>query len=167
MHILAPAGNRTKRYRGQSVVELALLLPILIMLLLGALDLGRAFHYFIAVSNATRAGGVYAIDATALPCSPPSSVDLTDEDAVKAYCDANHTSDRINLIKDSIKYEIEKQNITVSSIKVTPDDVIASQTPVTVTVAFEFKLINPLAQVWWGDENGKIIFTYESIVRYA
>jgi hypothetical protein len=40
--------------RGQSLVEAALSLPILLLLVLGIADLGRFAYYAIAVSNATR-----------------------------------------------------------------------------------------------------------------
>jgi Flp pilus assembly protein TadG len=48
---------------GQSMVELALLLPILVFGLIGAADLARAFALQLAVQNGARAGAeAYAID---------------------------------------------------------------------------------------------------------
>ncbi len=47
--------NRT----GQSVVEFALILPILLLIIMGALDLGRAFYMKIAVINSAREGAYY------------------------------------------------------------------------------------------------------------
>jgi Flp pilus assembly protein TadG len=44
------------RRSGQSFVELALLLPILIPLLAGSVDLGRAFYYDVLISNAANVG---------------------------------------------------------------------------------------------------------------
>lgn len=44
---------------GDSLVELALLLPILTMLLVGTVDLGRLAYMSIEVSNAARAGVQY------------------------------------------------------------------------------------------------------------
>ena len=50
---------------GQSMVELALTLPILVFGLLGGADLARAFALQIAVENGSRAGAEsYAIDST-------------------------------------------------------------------------------------------------------
>jgi Flp pilus assembly protein TadG len=46
---------------GQSVVELALLLPLLSLILLGAVDLGRAFFYYNRLSNSVEQGALYAI----------------------------------------------------------------------------------------------------------
>jgi len=51
--------DEMKRRRGQSAVELALVLPLLLLLLLGAVDLGRAFGVWMALSNAAREGARY------------------------------------------------------------------------------------------------------------
>ncbi len=44
---------------GQSLVELALVLPLLLLLLVGVLEIGRFAYYDILVSNAARAGAQY------------------------------------------------------------------------------------------------------------
>src|SRR5687768_5261332 len=45
---------------GQSLVELALALPILVLLLLGVVDGARAYYYAGVVANSAREGAVYA-----------------------------------------------------------------------------------------------------------
>lgn len=45
--------------RGQSIVELALALPVLMLLLLGTIDLGMMFHDYIQLRNAAREGAGY------------------------------------------------------------------------------------------------------------
>ena len=52
---------RRKRTRGQSLVEFALVLPILLILLLGILDFGRAIYAYNSVSNGARSGARVAI----------------------------------------------------------------------------------------------------------
>lgn len=42
------------RSRGQSLVEAAVTLPFILFLALAVIDIGRAFYYREAVSNATR-----------------------------------------------------------------------------------------------------------------
>lgn len=42
--------------RGQSIVELALMLPVIIIVLAGTLDLGRAYYSYITIVNAAREG---------------------------------------------------------------------------------------------------------------
>jgi Flp pilus assembly protein TadG len=54
-----------RREGGQSVVELALCLPLLAFALLGGADMARAFALQIAVENGSRAGAEsYAIDSS-------------------------------------------------------------------------------------------------------
>jgi Flp pilus assembly protein TadG len=82
---------------GQSLVEFALILPVLLLILMGVFDFGRAIYAFNAVSNAAREGARTAIvdqsvsggsyvaaqaaadQATALGLDPadPADVDVT------------------------------------------------------------------------------------------
>ena len=48
------------RQRGQSVVEIAISVPFLLILLLGVLEMGIVFATYLAVVNATREGAVFA-----------------------------------------------------------------------------------------------------------
>lgn len=50
------------RQRGQSLVELALVLPILLVLLAAALDLGRVFYATVSLNNAAREGALQAAE---------------------------------------------------------------------------------------------------------
>lgn len=53
------ATNKLRSERAQSLVEMALALPVLLMLLLGAADLGRAYYAYVAITNAAREGARY------------------------------------------------------------------------------------------------------------
>ena len=52
--------RRAARSRGQTIVEFALILPVLILLLLMAIDFGRVFLGWISLNNAARVGANYA-----------------------------------------------------------------------------------------------------------
>jgi hypothetical protein len=54
-------GSKRSASRGQALVEFALVLPILLILLLGILDFGRAVAAYNSVSNAARSGARVAI----------------------------------------------------------------------------------------------------------
>ena len=57
--------NLTRRDGGQSLVEIALMLPIFAFTLIGGADLARAYALQLAVQNGARAGAEsYAIDAS-------------------------------------------------------------------------------------------------------
>lgn len=50
---------RVPKHRGQSLTEMALMLPIVMMLLAGVLDLGRAYYTFLALRDAAAEGAAY------------------------------------------------------------------------------------------------------------
>jgi Flp pilus assembly protein TadG len=45
--------------RAQALVEFALILPLLLVLIIGAMDLGRVFYFKIVLTNAAREGANY------------------------------------------------------------------------------------------------------------
>jgi Flp pilus assembly protein TadG len=47
---------RRRRDRGAAAVEMAIVLPLLLMVIAGIADLGRAFYYQLVISNAAREG---------------------------------------------------------------------------------------------------------------
>jgi Flp pilus assembly protein TadG len=53
------------RERGQSLVELAFVVPLLLLLLVGIIEIGRFAFYSILVSNAARAGAQYGAQSLA------------------------------------------------------------------------------------------------------
>jgi hypothetical protein len=48
--------RRLRRRRAQALVEMALIVPFLVMLLLGSADLGRGYYLQLEMSGASRAG---------------------------------------------------------------------------------------------------------------
>ncbi len=56
----AGSEHRRKRQSGQAVVELALAAPVLLMLVFGVIDGGRAINAWIILQNAAREGAFYA-----------------------------------------------------------------------------------------------------------
>ncbi len=66
----AGPGGRVRRgwrfvsRRGQSMVEVAALTPVLAVVLLGAADLSRVYYLSIALNNAARAGVQYGVQSS-------------------------------------------------------------------------------------------------------
>jgi Flp pilus assembly protein TadG len=57
-------GRRRRRAQrwapaGQSLVELALVLPVAALILIGTIDLGRAFQQYVDLTNAVRQGAMF------------------------------------------------------------------------------------------------------------
>jgi len=63
--------------RGQTLVESSLVLGVLMMVLLGVFDLGRAFYAQNVIANAAREGARYAI------VQPDDTVGITDATKAK------------------------------------------------------------------------------------
>src|ERR1044072_6264054 len=53
-------GRRASRSQGQAIVELALILPIFLILIASGLDLGRLFYSQISVNDAAREAALEA-----------------------------------------------------------------------------------------------------------
>ncbi len=51
--------GKNKRESGQSLVELALSFTFILLILSGAVDIGRAFFSYIAIRDAAQEGAVY------------------------------------------------------------------------------------------------------------
>src|SRR5579862_7065820 len=68
--------------RGQSLLEFALMLPFLILLAVGVVEIGRSIYYTVAVNNGATAGAEYG-----------SQTEITAADTMgitnTAVCDAN------------------------------------------------------------------------------
>lgn len=53
--------------RGQALVELTLLLPLLVLLVMGAIDFGRLYFSYTTIANAAREGAMCASLGDACP----------------------------------------------------------------------------------------------------
>ena len=65
--------HRAQHSRGQAMVEIALVVPLLILLLVFAIDFGRVFFGWVGLQNAVRIGANYAgshADAWSSPSNP-------------------------------------------------------------------------------------------------
>jgi len=74
-----PAAQRTPRDRGVAAVEFALLLPMLLLLIFGIIDFGRALNAQITLTQAARTGArVDAVDnSTGVPNSSATVTSVT------------------------------------------------------------------------------------------
>ena len=115
---------------GQSVIELALTMPVLVFIVLGGADLGRALAVQLAVQNGARAGAeAYAID------NQPTTADAQSA----ALAEMNRTP-TVNAISSNVTVT-EKQGDGLTNC-VHPPTVL---TPcyVTVRVQYTFRTTVP------------------------
>lgn len=112
--------KRRTGLHGQSLVEFALILPILLLILVVLFDLGRAVYYFSVIHNAAREGARYGIidNTPGIGCTTPDTAGI--EAAVLARA--------VGLNVDDLTISSE----CVGSI-------------IRVTVAYQFTPVTPLA----------------------
>lgn len=139
MHIRAILRRYRERPLGQSLVEFALILPVFLMLMSAAIDLGRLAYARVTIANVAREASFQAAQTpyaylVGQPCTSGN------EDANKVICRA---------ILES----------TGSVITVTPADVSLTCSPscagtmgntVTVAVTGRFNLLTPVMAVFFG-----------------
>jgi len=65
---------------GQSLVEVALMLPFLLLLLLGVIEIGRYAYVGILVGNAARAGAAYGVQSLAQSVDTVGITNAADSD---------------------------------------------------------------------------------------
>jgi Flp pilus assembly protein TadG len=97
------------RRRGQALLELALIMPILAMLLLGVFDVGRAFADQESVTNAAMAGAKYKN-------RNPSASDSTVRNQVVAEVNGS-----VNIVNDSSHIVVDTGTPGMVIVQVTYD----------------------------------------------
>ncbi len=130
--------------RGQSAVELALFLPVLLLLLVTAIDLGRAYFTYTALENAVRAGASYA----------------TAEVRTISGTDAERRTWISNLI-------IQQSNLTPAptvTFPTTPSPTIGVGVTEDIMVTYTFRLMTPLARSLAG---GDLTLRYRVTITYT
>ena len=101
--------------RGQSLVEFALIAPILLLLIMGTLDLGRVFYVKIALQSAAREGA-YFVSYNG-ECSDP--LNACYQDTIK-----------------TVQLEANNMGVTVVPADINVDPEVSLRgSPVTVTVS--------------------------------
>ena len=115
--------QRTRRQsRGQSLVEAALTLPVLVLLMVGLLDFGRVYYTVVALRDAADEGAVYA----AMNPNDLNGIRMRAVDASPALVTINPA----NVQRFAPTLQVGQ--------------------PITVTVTFDLELYTPLATTFVG-----------------
>ena len=130
---------RPARERGQSLVELAISLTVLMWIAVGVLDLGRLYMTYVAIQNAAGEGALYAaIHPSWVDTCNPVVIGCNDPNVDNIIARARNESPGLGLVNWS------EATITVE----TPDGVEEGE-PIIVTVQFQYELLTPiLSNIW-------------------
>lgn len=114
------------KQKGQDLVEFALVLPLLLLIVVGVLDLGRAFFAAIAVANVAREGARYGVD-------------IDWESACNPTCDFSGFYDAIEIIAEA---EASDAGLDPSKLDATAScGACLKDEPLVVTATYDFELI--------------------------
>ena len=119
-----PTGGRQK---GQALVELALTLPLILLLVLGAMDFGRMFTTKLVLNNAAREGAYYISTYSCDPLDPDDPL-FPDEPFPKTKQAATFEAKGLGVAIDRIEVNCEIINGccargTQATVSVTQEDV--------------------------------------------
>ena len=117
------AGTASRSRRGQAAVELALVLPLLLLVIFGAVEFGTAMYDKQVVTNASREAARAAIVGTT-----PRLTDV----GVKLVAH-NYWSTRL------VNFKTGTTDTAVTTITPTPNTARTSGTVITVTTTYTYK----------------------------
>jgi len=110
-----------KTEKGQSLLEFALIVPILLIILAGVLDLGRLYYAYVAVTDAAAEGASYAA----------------------IHPQANERAEVLQRAQEAsgALVQIDPTMVQVDC------PAVAAGAPITVTVSYSFTVATPLLNV--------------------
>ncbi len=123
----------TNRAQGQSLAEIALVLPVLLLVLLGAIDLGRLYYANETITNASREGARLGIAKPA-----QTSEQIT---AIKTRVIAEAAGSRITLQPADISIDCAPYGSTAFSASYCPSADIKPGDQIRVRVSVQFTIL--------------------------
>ena len=102
--MVAMSNSKANKSRdlGQELVEFSLVLPVMLIVLIGVLDLGRVFHANVTIANASRAGARYG---TSFGFDETGGLLTLNEDAIKDRVEQEAQNSGITLDRDLISID--------------------------------------------------------------
>jgi Flp pilus assembly protein TadG len=145
--------RQRRRSRGQSLVEFALILPVFLVFLAAALDLGRVFYANITLNNAAREGAFQAAITPAL------------------YLEDQACDQATNRVVCRIQNETTGSMITVAPTDIDMSCSVAgcADTPgslVTIDVRGKFRLVTPLLSAIFGGQELNLSSSAVAQIQY-
>lgn len=108
-----------RREKGQSLVELALTLPIILTLLAGAVDLGMAFFSYVSLRDAAQEGALYG------------SLNPTDSSGI------------VSRVRQSSSSPVNLSDVSNVTVNISTTGGACRGEAITVTVSYNYRLSMP------------------------
>ncbi len=104
-HARPPSNKRSRKAsRGQSLVEFAMVLPILLILIFGIIEFGMGLRSYISLTNATREGARFAAVGNAPGAYPTDCTGSVATTVVGRVCVAVEGLDLADFTNVSVSY---------------------------------------------------------------
>jgi Flp pilus assembly protein TadG len=105
--------QKKNKRRGQSLIEVAVALPVLILVLSGLFEIGRVLLFLIAIENAAAEGALYG--ATHFACLANNHIESACEQSVNTRV-AEEAQSFVNLSDEMIALAVEQYQGSPSAI---------------------------------------------------
>ncbi len=115
--------------RGQSLIEFALLAPVLFLLLTGVLDIGRAYYAYVAIINAAREGARAAV------------LDPTNQSNIKSHAELESNSVGVTITDSMIQIECAPAGSSSYTSDYCSATAIVTGDQVRVMIIYPFQLV--------------------------
>lgn len=134
-----------QRHRGQSLVEFALLFPLIILLVMGLFDIGRAVFYYAVLNTAVREGTRYAIVQPACDYTANAGVCIGEFPNDVMLTDCNNASSIANqrVCQEIINKYFNIGELSSSMITITHTVNSTNDPIVHILVELDFEPITP------------------------
>jgi Flp pilus assembly protein TadG len=144
--IPATALGRVRGRRGTTLVEMAIVFPLLMLLLCGILDFSQMFYSRLTIQHAVREAVRFAITGNTLN-DPVSGTPMARVAAIKS-----------KIIANAVALDVDVNNITV-----TPANGGGPSEVVTVAASFSYEFATPLIKPFF--PGGRYTFTIRSSMK--
>jgi Flp pilus assembly protein TadG len=157
----------SRRSRGQSIVELAIIAPVVLLLLAAALDLGRLFYSQITIANAAREGALAAAqDPTKYEpgqsCVAPAHGPATNR--IICAIQKETKSSALSVPASAISMACDG-TVVATAAQVTANCVASMDHTIEITVTGQFSLVTPLLSTFVGGQTIALSSTATSVPR--
>ncbi len=122
--------RRLRRRRGQSLVELALLAPILFLLLFGLFDLGDAVYTYNTLAHGAQSAALYA----SLHC---------------AYTGSSYTTSQLSQQVLQAGQMLQAEALSVSPSPASGAGCSGPGSTITVTATYRYQALTPVLQAFF------------------
>jgi Flp pilus assembly protein TadG len=120
--------------KGQSLVELALTLTLVLTLLAGAVDLGSAFFAYTALSDAAQEGALFG--------SVKPIIDANNN-GIYDTGEAMNTTEIVNRVRQSSSQPVNLSDLTQVTVSISASSPPCATGWITVSVSYNYQLAMP------------------------